>query len=308
MSKKNFSKLLVTGSTGLVGSRFTDLFKDKFSIKTLGRNNVDIQINLTSEKEVFQAVSSSDADALINFAAFTNVDGAEAEKGDKSGEVYTMNTLLPYWLAKSCEATGKMLYHISTDYVFDGKNNHPYTEEDTPHPVNSWYSITKYKGELEVANAFRKKNSFAVVRISYPYSGLYERKLDIARTVIKRLSVKESYAGISDQKIKPTSVDDIAYALDILLKHKASGIFHVAGNFSPAIYTSPLNFALKIAGVFELDSSLIKPILFSEFSKTRIAPRPQHTWLDTTKLEKLGFCSTQIDQALIRFKKQFLRS
>lgn len=309
MSAKKINKLLVTGSTGLVGSRFVDLLKDKYSITTLGRANVNILADLTSQEAVIKAVSLSDADAVMNFAAFTNVDKAETEKGNISGEVYTINTLLPLWLAKGCRATGKKLYHISTDYVFDGKKqDQPYKEEDTPDPVNSWYCITKYKGELEIADVFLNEADYSVVRVSYPYSGLYEKKLDIARAVVKRLSAGEHYIGINNQKIKPTSVDDITKALDVLLQHKASGIFHVAGNFSPKLYTSPLEFAQKIAECLELDASLIKPMVFSEFSKTRIAPRPQHTWLDTSKIEKLGFRATYIDHSLKRFKEQLLRN
>ncbi len=306
MSAKNIHTLLITGSTGLVGSRFVELFKNNFSIVTIGRSNVDNQIDLTSKEEVFRTIQSSDADAVINFAAYTNVDEAEKEKGDTKGEVYTINTLLPFWLAKSCQTSGKKLYHISTDYVFDGKQtNRSYTEEDIPKPVDCWYSITKYEGEIGVANGFKKQENFSIIRISYPYSGVYKRKLDVARAIIERLVRKESYFGITDQKVKPTSVDDIANALNLLLKKRVYGIFHIAGNFSPNEYITPYDFALKIAETFELDSSLIKPITFLEFSKERITPRPQHTWLDTTKIESLGFSITNTNQALNRLRQQF---
>lgn len=305
MPAKKIHRLLITGSTGLVGSRFVELFKNKFSIVTIGRKNVDLQLNLTSKEEVSKVIQTSDADIVINFAAYTSVDEAEKEKGDTTGEVYILNTLLPSWLAISCQATGKRLYHISTDYVFSGKRqDRPYTEKDTPTPINSWYSITKYKGELELIDGFRQQENFAIIRISYPYSGLYKRKLDIARMVVKRLSLKESYLGITDQKVKPTSVDDIAWALNLLLEKMASGIFHVAGNFDPDTYITPFNFALKIADTFKFDSALIKPVTFFEFSRGRIAPRPQHTWLDTTKIERLGMSFTNINKALNRFKQQ----
>lgn len=299
-------KLLVTGASGLVGSRFVDAFKDKFFISTIGRNNADIRINLTSEPEVFKATLSSAVDAVINFAAFTNVDGAESEKGKKSGEVYTLNALLPLWLAKACKESGKRLYHISTDYVFNGsQEDRPYTEEDTPKPVNSWYSMTKYYGEQNILSTSDHESNFAIIRISYPYSGVYKRKLDIARAVVETLTSKQQYFGISDQKIKPTSVDDIALALRFLLENNATGIYHVAGNFSPQKYITPFQFAQKIANVMNLDSSLIKPISFLSLSKKRVAPRPQHTWIDTTKIESLGMKFTSMDAALNRFKQSF---
>src|SRR3990172_3424356 len=139
MPVKPISKLLVTGASGLVGSKFVDAFKDRFFISTIGRNDADIKINLTSEDEVLKTTISSDADAVINFAAFTNVDRAEHEKGDRLGEVYKLNVLLPLWLSRSCKKSGKSLYHISTDYVFNGEqDNKPYSEEDLPRPVDSW--------------------------------------------------------------------------------------------------------------------------------------------------------------------------
>lgn len=305
MSAKNTHKLLVTGSTGLVGSRFVDILKDKFSITTCGRENTDIYADLLSGENIKQVIESSDCNTVVNFAAYTNVDGAETEKGDKNGEVYTLNALLPLWLTKACRDSGKIFYHISTDYVFEGKkDSKPYTEGDTPKPVNSWYAITKYYGEENILNSPGSDTNCAIVRISYPYSGVYRRKLDIARAVVEKLKNKEPYFGIEDQKIKPTSVDDITYALFFLMKKKATGIYHVAGNYSPNKFITPYQFAQKIANLMNLDTSLIKPISFLNLSKKRLAPRPQHTWLNTKKIESLGFHFTNFDEALKRFMNQ----
>lgn len=301
-------KLLITGGSGLVGSRFKDIFKNKFFISTIGRNDVDIKINLTSENDVFNTTFSSDADAVVNFAAFTNVDGAENEKGDRLGEIYKINAMLPLWLARACSKSGKSLYHISTDYVFDGKkDNSPYTEEDLAKPVDSWYALSKFDGETNVRDGFGGEALFTIVRISYPYSAKYERKLDFARVIIDKLSKGENYFGSTDQKIKPTSVDDIAQALALLISKKARGIYHVAGKY-PDGYISPYAFAQKIAGVMNLNANLIQPITFLDLSKKRVAPRPQNTWIDTAKIEKLGMEFTGIDDILDRFKKSFNQS
>lgn len=304
-NSKYLSKLLITGASGLVGSNFVHTVKDKFKISTIGRDNVDIKIDLTSKNEVLKTVTSSDADLVINFAAYTNVDGAENEKNDKNGEVYKINSMMPLWLAEACKNSEKTLYHISTDYVFDGKqHNRAYNEDDKTSPVDSWYGLTKYYGEENILNTFHKSGDFVILRISYPYSGIYQRKLDIARVVLDKLKNGEQYFGISDQKIKPTSVDDITKALIFLVEKQAKGIYHVAGNFSPQAYIAPIEFAQKIAGVMNLDSSLISAISFQELSKKRLAPRPQDTWLSTNKIESLGFCFTNIDDALDRFKQQ----
>lgn len=295
-------KLLVTGSTGLVGSRFVEVAGKNFSITTIGRSNTDIKIDLISKEKISKTILSLKADAVINFAAFTRVDEAESEKGDKNGEVYTLNTLLPLWLSQACQSSGKTFFHISTDYVFDGKQDtHPYTEEDIRAPVNSWYAMTKYYGE---ENILKSSGNNAIIRISYPYSGAYKRKLDIARAVVEKLKNKEPYFGIEDQKIKPTSVDDIAQALSFLIEKRTTGIYHVAGNYSPQQYITPYQFAQNIARVMALDLSLIKPISFAKLSKKRLAPRPQHTWLDTGKIEAFGLRITPINEALKRFMNQ----
>ena len=307
MTVKNIRKILVLGSTGLVGSRFLDLFKNDFLITSIGRNNSDIKIDITSKEEISEFIKKTNADFVINFSAFTNVDLAEKEKGDRRGEVYTMNTLLPKWLAATCRSSGKILYHISTDYVFDGKSSDkPYTEKDTPVPVDSWYSQTKFLGENEVLNVFTKDKGFAIIRVSYPYSGVYQRKLDIARFVVDKLKLQEPYFAISDQKIKPVSVDDIAASLALLINKNCFGIFHVAGNFHPDQFITPFEFAKRVSEVFKLNSDSINAMTFSDFSKKRISPRPQHTWLDTTKIEGLGMKFTALNDSLNRFKQQLL--
>ena len=305
MKPKAIHKLLVTGSTGLVGSRFLQLSKEIFEITTIGRENVDLILNLLSEKEVGEIISSSDADAVINFAAFTNVDGAEKEKGNKQSIVFILNSNLPLWIAKACQKSDKLFFHISTDYVFNGvQESRPYTEEDRPQPVNSWYAQTKFFGEENILNIDSNKNHCAIIRISYPYSGVYERKLDIARTVVEKIKNGDDYFGIYDQKIKPTSVDDISMALTFLINKKATGIYHIAGNFNPKDYITPYEFAQNIAEILDLGKGMIRPISFIERSKKRIAPRPQHTWLSTKKIESLGFKITNMKASLARFKNQ----
>lgn len=299
-------KIILTGATGLVGSRFIDLFKNSFQIITIGRENTDITINLMSPTEVTKTIEESDADIVVNFAAYTNVDGAEKEKGEKSGEVYTLNTLVPLWLTKACKATDKKLFHISTDYVFDGdQDDRSYTEDDQPKPVDSWYAQTKYFGEQSILES--SYNKTAIIRIAYPYSGVYSRKLDIARVVVEKISKGEEYFGITDQKIKPTSVDDISKALSFLIEKDVLGIYHVAGNYSPNEYITPYQFAQNIAKSLDLNTTLIKPISFLELSRKRVAPRPQNTWLNTKKIEDMGFSITNINEALNRFKEQLMK-
>lgn len=306
MEKKNPRKILVTGARGLVGSRFVELFKNKYDIITVGRSNDSILLDLLNVGDAFDVIIKSDVEAVINFAACTQVDACENENNMLDGSVYIINSLLPLKLAEACFVSNKKLIHISTDYVLDGTQAYrPYKEDDPAAPVNSWYAKTKYWGEVNVAKGFKSNGGYAVVRISYPYNGLYTRKGDIARTVIHRLLEREKYLAVTDQKIKPISTDQIAKGLDLLMNTDVNGIYHLAGNFGKKNYTTPFKFAVAIAEGMNLDQSLITPILFKDFSLKRKSPRPQHTWLDTTKIQNLGMEFSTLDQELKNFVNQF---
>ena len=104
--------------------------------------------------------------------------------------------------------------------------------------------------------------------------------------MVDKLKNEQVYYGVTDEKIKPTHVNEISRAVNLIASKKASGVYHVAGNW-PNGFITPYDFAQKIARKHRLDSSLIRPITFKDFLKTRIAVRPQHTWLDTGKIKKL---------------------
>lgn len=278
-------RYLVLGSTGLVGSAFVRLYQK--SIITAGRNNCNLKLDLTSQYQIEKIIGDIPADVVINFAAYTNVDEAEKQKGNLKSPPYILNARVPVWLAKACARNHKYFIHISTDYVFDGRQeNRPYTEADPADPLNSWYSQTKRLGEIGIEKIFVKDKGWAIVRISFPYTDYYERKLDIARTVINKLKKKHVYSGVIDEKIKPTHVNEISAAVNLVASREAGGIYHVAGDW-PGGFITPYDFAQKIAGEHNLDTSLIKPITFKDFLRTKIAPRPQHTWLDTGKIKSL---------------------
>lgn len=281
MDKK---RVLAIGSTGLVGSFFVERCKEKFQILTAGRTNCNFEIDLLNEQPINSVIKQADVTYVLNFAAFTNVDEAESEKDNINGDVYKLNVLAPLYLAKACQKENKKLIHISTDYVFDGRqNDQPYKETDTPNPLG-WYAQTKYEGELKVLNTL--ENSI-IIRIALPFSGSFTKRLDVGRAVIERLKNNQEYFGITDQKVTPSNVLDIANGLSLIIEKDLSGIFHLTSKWEKG-YISPFDFAIKIAETFNLDKSLIKPITFEEFSKTRPASRPQHTWLNTTKIESIG--------------------
>lgn len=286
-------KLLILGGSGLVGSRFIEL-AEGYDIAAPTHDELD----LLDLKQLDDHLLVSDAEVVINFAAFTNVDTAESEKGSEEGNVYKLNVALPDALANHCAANGKKFIHISTDYVFDGTKQTPYVEEDEPNPLN-WYGKTKMLGEDAVKSS---QGSFLIVRPEMPYSAHFEKKLDIARTFVKMLTEGKTINGVSDQKITPIYVDHLVYGLQKLIEADASGIYHLASTDS----TTPYDFAVMIAEKFGLDKSLVKSVPIAEYNKTRPAIRPQSTYLDVSKFEAQfgkGILKT-VSESLDEFKSK----
>jgi len=262
-------KVLVFGGSGLVGSRFIELKKNQFEIKSPDAKEVDI----LDQAKVSQEIEQFNPDAVINFAAYTNVEEAEKDQGNIEGICYKINVVGAKNIVDACRAKGKYLIHISTEYVFDGtKSDSPYTEEDTPNPIN-WYGKTKYLAEQEIGE------DNLIVRISMPYRSKYEVKKDVARFFLEQLKNGNSVKAITDQKITPTLVDDISHSLAVLVEKKPTGIYHVSSK-SP---TTPFEFAKVIAQTFNLDLSLISEISLDEYNQTKLAKLLKYSWLDCSK-------------------------
>jgi dTDP-4-dehydrorhamnose reductase len=269
-------KLLIFGGAGLVGSKFIELFKNTYEITAPEIDDLDI----LNKNELFEFVKKQSSEVVINYAAFTNVDKAEEEKGNKNGLVYKLNALAPKDLAEICLETNKQLIHYSTDYVFDGrKEEGSYAEEDIPNPVN-WYGETKYIGEKFV---LENKSKNTIIRISMPFSSKYDLKQDIARFFLNELKQGKAVTAIDDQFVTPVFVDDASKALDAIISNRAAGIFHTVSSSS----TTPFKFAQLLADKFGLDKSLVKSVKLEDYNKTRLAKRIKNGCLSVSKFEEM---------------------
>ena len=265
-------RVLVFGGSGLVGSKFIQMHSSAFEIKA----PFAMEIDILKKDQLLKIVQNFEPDVVINFAAYTQVENAEAQKDDKSGICYQINVVGARNVAEVCKEFSKKLVHISTEYVFDGtKTVSPYTEEDKPNPIN-WYGQTKYFGEQFVLES----GCFAtIVRICMPFSPFYEPKKDIARFFLDQLRSGNEITAVEDQRITPTLVTDIACALAELVKAKKEGIYHACSTSN----IIPYEFAKLIAQKFNLDVSLVKPVSFDEYNKNKQAKLLKNSWLDSTK-------------------------
>lgn len=267
--------LLIFGGAGLIGSKFISLYKNVYNIDAPEIDDLDI----LDKDRLFTYIKNSPAEIIVNYAAFTDVDKAEEEKDNKAGLVYRLNFLAVKDFCEICAQTKKHYIHFSTDYVFNGeKAGCPYKEEDQPNPL-SWYGSTKYFAEQFILES---KISSTIIRTSMPFSSHFSLKQDIVRFFLKQLRENQEIVAIDDQMVTPILVDDLANALNLLIKEKEMGTYHVVCN----THTTPFDLAKIIAEKFGLNSELILPTKIEEYNKTRTAKRSKYAWLSVEKFEK----------------------
>ena len=284
-------KILGTGLDGLVGSRIVELLGDKYEFENL---SISTGIDITDRDTVLEKIKNSDASIVFHLAAKTNVDGCELDKplGEK-GDAWKINVLGTQNVADGSLESNKKLIYISTDFVFDGTKD-AYNEKDAPNPIN-WYAKTKFEGEKIVQSL---RTPWIIVRIAYPYRANFT-KLDFFRAILKRLQEGQSVAGVTDHIFTPTFIDDIAFALDALIKNSSEGVFHVVGSQN----LSPYDAVVLIAKEFNLDISKVSQTKRAEFFRDR-APRPFQLRLKNDKISKLGVRMRTFEEGLKEVKKQ----
>lgn len=277
------------GVSGLVGSRISEVLKDTYQFDNL---SLDTGVDITKPETLEVITNDTVHPIVLHLAALADVDGCEKDKNlGKESLAYRINVLGTKNVVDVCKAANKKLIYISTDFVFDGENTpiSGYTEEDTPHPVN-WYAQTKFEGEEVVKSSGL---DYLIVRIAYPYRTPFPVKKDFVQAILGRLKNNQPITGITDHIMTPTLVDDIALALDALIKTNSGGVFHVVGDDS----LSPYDAAVKIAEVFNCDKTLISQTTRDSYFKDR-AKRPFNLTLDNAKIEKLGVHMRTFEEGL----------
>lgn len=265
--------ILITGAKGQLGSELQEVLKDREDIRAVfvDRDELDI----TDERAVQKFFAEQKPDYCINAAAYTNVEKAEDEKE----AAYAVNVTGIKNIACACAKTGTLLFHISTDFVFDGKKSAPYTEEDEPHPLGV-YGQTKYEGELAVKELCPK--SF-IVRTSWLYSSYGS---NFVKTILRLCGERESLPVVADQYGSPTYARDLAESLLTMIDSCAQkkdgtpyGLYHYANDGEVTWF----EFAQKIVELGGLSCNL-QPIPSSDFPSK--VTRPGYSVLSSKKIQK----------------------
>lgn len=272
--------VLITGTGGQLGQALCALEARARNAGLRWRPAARAALDICDAAAVGRRLDAEPVAAVINTAAYTAVDRAEAEP-EHAGRV---NALGPEVLAAACRERGVRLIQISTDYVFDGTKGAPYTEDDAPRPL-SVYGHTKRAGELAALAA----PDAIVLRTGWVFSGLGHNFL---RTMLRLGAERSELAVVDDQCGGPTPAPAIAEVLVRLLARLAAGdrlpggIYHFGGapavtwyGFAMAIFAAARQRGL-LARVPEL-----RPIATADYPTA--APRPADTRLDCGKLEAL---------------------
>ena len=289
--------ILGTGLTGMVGSRVVELLTPEYLFENL---SLETGVDITDAVSLEKRFAASDAPWVFHFAAYTDVQGAEKEKDlREQSTAWKVNVDATKSIVSLCKKYGKRLIYISTDYVFDGTKDE-YNEHDTPNPL-SFYTETKYHGE-EAVKALG--DSGVIIRIGNPYRANSKEvtpktKLDVVHRIRNRLAEHLPITSPTDQIFTCTFIDDLATAIDAIVKNNASGIFHVPSEKPIVTY----DMMVLIARTFGLDEQLVGKTTYQEFFKGRAAI-PQKAALRHDRIDALGVKLHTVEAGLVEVKKQ----
>lgn len=273
-------RILLIGSAGQLGQELVHVLPQIGNVVAINRRNLD----LAYPDAIRQAITQSEPDVIVNAAAYTAVDRAESEPD----LAHQINAVAPQVMAEAAQQSGGLLVHISTDYVFDGKTNCPYTESDQPNPLGV-YGATKLAGE-EAIRQFSERH--IILRTAWVYSTY--GKGNFVKTMLRLATEREELRVVEDQIGTPTWACDIAQAIAALLEKVAlptvEPVFQETVHFTNGGVASWYDFAVAIveeasALEFPIQVKRIVPIQTKEYPTA--AQRPAFSVLNNRKLRSI---------------------
>lgn len=258
-------RILVPGKTGQVGWELQSALAPLGTVIALDPG----QMELTNPDSIRRAIREAKPEIIVNAAAYTFVDKAESE----SELAMQINGVAPGVMAEEAKRLGAILVHYSTDYVFDGELDRPYSEDDPPNPVNA-YGKTKLAGERAIEAV---GGHYLILRSSWIYSA---RGSNFVLTVLRLAREKPELAMVVDQTGSPTWARALAVATAELLRRKElitrhSGVYHLAADG----HTSRYEFTRAIIDIMKEVSGIpngwasVKPTTSDQFPLPARRPR-----------------------------------
>lgn len=293
-------EILIIGANGFTGRRILHnlSLKDSYQLTGCslhgdiapGGNYHFVQADINNHAAIAQLMGEVGPEVVINGSALSVPDYCELHHE----EAYAANVLAVENIARCCEQQRSRFIHLSTDFVFDGKTNTLYTEEDIPAPVN-YYGLSKYQGEQAVA---ANCSSYANVRVVVVYGkALPGQHGNILQLVKNRLQAGQEIRVVSDQYRTPTWVNDIADGVEKLMPVSLNGTYHICGGECLSI----AEIAYRVADYFKLDRSLILPVSTEEMNEA--TPRPRFSALSIDKAKReLGYTPHSLEEGMAEMR------
>ena len=260
--------ILVTGCNGQLGNEI-QLLEKNYPQYTFF--NTDVQeLDITDTTAIEKFVEDNHIDGIINCAAYTAVDKAESDEALCT----KLNAEAPAYLANAIEKQGGWMIHVSTDYVFNGTNHIPYTEECETQPCGV-YGKTKLVGEFNVLKFCKRA---VIIRTAWLYSTFGN---NFVKTMLKLGKEREALNVVFDQIGTPTYAADLAHTIMQVIE---KGIFPGTYHFTNEGVTSWYDFTIAIHRIAGIKSCKVQPIHTSEYPTP--AMRPHYSVLDKTKIKQ----------------------
>ena len=268
-------KILLTGCNGQLGRAIQKEYGD--TVEFLRTDFIDAEgitrLDISDIDQVMNFARAEKPDAIINCAAFTNVDGCETNE-DASFEA---NAIGPRNLAIASRETGAKLIHVSTDYVFEGNGTRPYVESDTPNPVSA-YGRTKLAGEQFVRDF---ADRYFILRTAW----LYGDGKNFVKTMLGLSENHDEVSVVCDQVGSPTSAVELAKMIHYLEPTENYGLFH-------ATCEGDTNWADFAEEIFKRmgKNVIVHHVTSEEYAAMNPASanRPKYSILDNQKLHQLS--------------------
>lgn len=275
---------LVVGSGGQLGEAMTELFAASHEVVAVTRKELDV----TNADAVAALTRRVGPDVIVNCSAYTNVDGAE----DEPVQALAVNAMAVRLLARAANDLQATLVHYSTDFVFDGVSDRPYTEEDAPNPRGT-YAMSKLLGEWFAAEASRHY----VLRVESLFGGA-RAKSSVDR-ILDNLRADAPVRAFVDRAVSPSYVEDVVMATDTLLsKQAAHGLYHCVNGG----WTNWADLSRELARLVGKPDAVVEETRMAD-AKLR-APRPLYAALSNAKLVAAGVPMPTWQDAMARYVRQ----
>ena len=229
------------------------------------------ELDITDGKAIAHAIETAHPDAVVNAAAFTDVDACESQPE----LAFRVNAEGPRNIALACKRFGIPMMHISTDYVFDGEKSEPYIEEDEARPL-SVYGRSKLNGEREVQENLQR---FWIVRVCSVF-GPYRK--NFVSLVVELGSKGQPLQIVKDQRFAPTYTFDAALGIERILERGSHGIYHLTNRG----FTDRIDYTREILRQAGFASVPVNPITSEETKRSAL--RPRNSQLENARLKREG--------------------